>query len=90
MVLLRYGHEQYTHSGLYGAEMTVDVEAHFLPIRKQLVRPAWTTWPAANVKIPLRHAYLSDGGYRPPPSTDEFGRYAAHSQGFPEPIPSGG
>ena len=27
MVLLRYGHEQYTHSGLYGAEVVLDVEA---------------------------------------------------------------
>ena len=27
MVLLRYGHEQYTRSGLYGAEIVVDVEA---------------------------------------------------------------
>ncbi len=27
MVLLRYGHEQYTRSGLYGAEIVIDVEA---------------------------------------------------------------
>ena len=27
MVLLRYGHEKYTRSGLYGAEIVVDVEA---------------------------------------------------------------